>query len=251
MENAVLAADRLEIVPEDVLCCCVPVAHCFGLVCGLLMPMVSGITTVLPSDVFIADSTLQTISDHGCTVMHGVSAMFLAMLDHPDANDYLPNIRLRTGIIAGSAIPGDLLKTLQSNYGFSGLAYAYGMTELSCLVFLTSPSIKSLTEGPTSVGLPMPNTSVKIVDPELKIVPADTVGELLVSGYLVFQGYYKNPVKTKEAVVHDQDGRAWLRTGDLAKIDSAGRCTIIGRVKDMIKRGETYTLTVEHRHMRI
>jgi mevalonyl-CoA ligase len=115
------------------------------------------------------------------------------------------------------------------------------MTELSCIVFMTDPSKDSLLKDATSVGAAMPQTFIKVVDDNLKTLPSGSPGELLVSGYLVFKGYYRNPEKTAEALVTDGQGRKWLRTGDLVTIDGADRCTIIGRVKDMIKRGEFYS----------
>ena len=113
------------------------------------------------------------------------------------------------------------------------------MTELSCIVFLTIPSEFSLLDDHSSVGTVIPHTSAKVVDSDLKTLPPGSSGELLVSGYSVFQGYYKNPDKSAEALVRDSEGRQWLRTGDLVIISTAGRCTIIGRVKDMIKRGKS------------
>lgn len=113
-----------------------------------------------------------------------------------------------------------------------------GMTELSCIAFLTIPSDSSLLDDHSSVGTVMPHTSAKVVDGELKPLPPGSSGELLVSGYLVFQGYYKNSEKTEEALVCDYQGRQWLRTGDLAATSDIGRCSIMGRVKDMIKRGK-------------
>lgn len=115
------------------------------------------------------------------------------------------------------------------------------MTELSCIVFLTAPSQVSLQEDNSSVGTIMSHLSAKVVDSNLQIVPPGSCGELLVSGYSVFQGYYKNESKTKEIIVKDSQGQEWLRTGDLVSIDPAGRCVIMGRVKDMIKRG-TYKI---------
>ena len=117
-----------------------------------------------------------------------------------------------------------------------------GMTELSCIVFLTIPPNASLLDDHTSVGSVMPHTAARVVDGDLNTLPPETSGELLVSGYLVFQGYYKNPEKTEEALVKDSWGRQWLRTGDLGIISTTGRCTIIGRVKDMIKRGKSNSL---------
>ncbi|RDW84211.1 class I adenylate-forming enzyme family protein [Aspergillus mulundensis] len=237
LNNALLVGHRLRLISEDKILCCSPVFHCFGLVCGVLAAIIYGGTAVLPSDVFVAEASLRALSEDQCTVVHGVATMFQAMLDHPEAGKHAPHVRLRTGIIAGSSLSPALLARLESVFGFTGLAYGYGMTELSCIVFLTDPNEVSLVKEHTSVGKVMPLTAARVVDENLKTLPPGTAGELLVSGYLVFQGYYKNPEKTAEALVKDSEGRVWLRTGDLVTIDQAGRCTITGRVKDMIKRG--------------
>ena len=112
------------------------------------------------------------------------------------------------------------------------------MTELSCIVFLRDPSDVPLLDNQISVGAIVPHGAAKIVGGDLKSLPPGSKGELLVSGSLAFQGYYKNPEKTNETLVKDAKGRLWVRTGDTAIIDAAGNCTITGRVKDMIKRGE-------------
>ncbi|KAL9636858.1 MAG: hypothetical protein Q9164_002562 [Protoblastenia rupestris] len=212
LNNALLVGQRLDLTSDDVVCCCSPVFHCFGLVCGVLSAIMYGGTAVLPSDIFVADASLQALSEERCTVIHAVPAMFQALLDHPDTKKHSPKICLRTGIIAGSSLSRTLLSRLSAEFGFRGLAYGY-------------------------VGTVMPHTSAKVVDSDLKTLPPGSSGELLVSGYSVFQGYYKNPDKSEEALVRDSQGRQWLRTGDLGIITTAGRCTIIGRVKDMIKRG--------------
>ena len=124
------------------------------------------------------------------------------------------------------------------------------MTELSCIVFMTVPSEVSLLENASSVGSAMPHTYVRVVDGNFTLPPG-CPGELLVSGYLLFTGYYQNPKKTAEALVSDAQGRMWLRTGDLVTIDDRGMCTIIGRVKDMIKRGNTMSLVRIERDLQI
>ncbi|KAL6232018.1 hypothetical protein BDW75DRAFT_218721 [Aspergillus navahoensis] len=237
LNNALLVGHRLRLTEDDKILCCSPIFHCFGLVCGVLAAIVYGGTAVLPSDVFVAEASLRALSEDQCTVVHAVAAMFQAMLDHPNTSKHAPHVRLRTGIIAGSSLSRTLLSRLKEIFGFTGLAYGYGMTELSCIVFLTDPEKVSLVDEHSSVGLAMPLTSAKVVDENLDTLPPGSAGELLVSGYLVFQGYYRNPEKTAEALVKDSQGQVWLRTGDLVTIDESGRCTITGRVKDMIKRG--------------
>ncbi|KUI58618.1 Putative acyl-CoA synthetase YngI [Cytospora mali] len=236
LNNAILVGDRLQYTADDVVCCCTPLFHCFALVCGFLSAIAYGGAVVLPSDVFLAGANLQALSEEKITVLHGVPAMFQALLDHPDAKKYAPDMCLRSGIIAGSSLTHTLISRLSVEFRLN-LAYGYGMTEGSCIAFLTTPSEVSLLDDHSSVGTLMPHTSAKVVNDSLDALPLGSPGELLLSGYLVFQKYYKNPEKTSEALVEDIQGREWLRTGDLVTMDASGRCTIIGRVKDLIKRG--------------
>ncbi|KAK4201975.1 putative acyl-CoA synthetase family [Triangularia verruculosa] len=237
ISNAWLVGNRLGYTPDDSTCCLAPLFHCFALICGIIAPIMYGGTAVVPSDVFLAGASLEALSEEKCTVIHGVATMFQALLDHPDAAKHAPSFRLRTGIVAGSTLSRSWIKRLDEEFGFTGLAYGYGMTELSCMVFLTDPSRVSLLDDHISVGTLLPHSYARVVDSKLNVLPAGVPGELLISGYLVFKGYYKNLAKTDQALVRDAQGRAWLRTGDLVSINAAGRCTIRGRVKDMIKRG--------------
>ncbi|CAI7598037.1 unnamed protein product [Penicillium pancosmium] len=222
---------------KDVLCCSPPLSHCFGLVCGVLATITHGGTVIIPSDVFNPDASLRAIREHQCTVIHAVPTMFQAMLDFAAAKGYTNSLRLRTGIIAGSSLSETLLRRLQAELGLDGLAYAFGMTELSAVSFMTTPAVTSLLDDRSSVGTLLPHTSAKVVDGDLKALPPGVRGELLVSGYLVFKGYYQNPEKTNEALVFDSQGRRWLRTGDIVTLSSSGACTVVGRLKDMIKKG--------------
>lgn len=113
------------------------------------------------------------------------------------------------------------------------------MTELSCVSYMTDPTNISLCDDRSSVGTPLPHTSGMVVDDDLKAVPPGTRGELVVAGYLMFSEYYKNALKTAEAVVQDSQGRYWLRTGDLVTTDESGALMVVGRIKDMIKKGES------------
>ncbi|KAA8648041.1 Nonribosomal peptide synthetases (NRPS) [Aspergillus tanneri] len=237
VNNAYLIGSWLSFTTDDILCCSPPLFHCFGLVSGLLAILAHGGTTIIPSDVFNADSSLRACSEDGCTVIHAVPTMFQAMLDHSKTQALPLRLRLRTGIIAGASLSEILIQRLCDEFGLRGLAYAFGMTELSCVSFMTNPAKVCLLDDRSSVGTPLPHTSVKVVDSDLKTVPPGTRGELLVSGYLVFSEYYKNPQKTEEAIVKDAQGRRWLRTGDLVTLSDSGACVIVGRVKDMIKKG--------------
>ncbi|KAI2463315.1 amp dependent CoA ligase [Annulohypoxylon bovei var. microspora] len=237
INNALGVGHRLGYTNHDVVCCCAPLFHCFALVCGVMSTVAFGGTVVLPSDIFLAGASLEAISEDRCTVINAVPTMFQGILDHPELKKHAPKACLRTGIVAGSILPNLLVPRLETELGLTGLAYGYGMTELSCVVFLTEPSAVSLLDNQVSVGAVVPHAAAKIVGSDLKSLPPGVKGELLVSGYLAFQGYYKNPEKTNETLVKDAKGRLWVRTGDTATIDVAGRCTITGRVKDMIKRG--------------
>ncbi|KAI0881675.1 amp dependent CoA ligase [Annulohypoxylon maeteangense] len=237
INNALGVGHRLGYTNRDVVCCCAPLFHCFALVCGVMSTIAFGGTVVLPSDIFLASASLEAISEDRCTVINAVPTMFQGILDHPDLKKHALKACLRTGIVAGSSLPNLLVPRLEAELGLRGLAYAYGMTELSCIVFSTNPSEVSLLDNQISVGTVVPHGAAKIVGSDLKSLPPGFKGELLVSGYLTFQGYYKNPEKTNETMVKDAKGRLWVRTGDTAAIDVSGRCTIMGRVKDMIKRG--------------
>lgn len=261
LSNAWLVGQRLEYTPEDVICCCAPLFHCFALVCGIIAPLMYGSVAVIPSDVFLAGASLEALSGERCTVIHAVGTMLQALLDHPDASKHAPKLHLRTGIVAGSSLSHILIQRLADEFGFTGLAYGYGkaiverdilesihanhtagMTEASCIVYLTEPSKTSLLADHSSVGTLLPHSSARVVDSNLRPLPPGSPGELIVSGYLVFKGYYKNKAKTEEALIKDDQRQTWLRTGDLVVIDAAGRCIITGRVKDMIKRGKSCAL---------
>ncbi|RAQ49584.1 AMP dependent CoA ligase [Aspergillus flavus] len=237
INNALLVGSRLGLTPDDILCCSPPLFHCFGLVCGPLATVIHGSTVIIPSDVFNADASLRAMSEESCTVVNAVPTMFQAMLDHAKAKTLALKLCLRAGIIAGSSLSETLIQRLSVELGLTGLAYPFGMTELSCVSFMTTPSKVSLLNDRSSVGTPLPHTSAKVVDSDLITLPPDTRGELLVSGYLLFSGYYKNPQKTEEAIVRDAQGQPWLRTGDIVTLSASGACTVVGRVKDMIKKG--------------
>jgi mevalonyl-CoA ligase len=122
----VFVGGRLGYGPEDRVCCCAPLFHCFALVCGVISTIMYGGVIVLPSDVFLAGASLEALSEEGCTVIHAVPTMFLAILDHPERKKHAPKVRLRTGIVAGSSLPSDMVQRLDEELGFRGLAYAYG-----------------------------------------------------------------------------------------------------------------------------
>jgi fatty-acyl-CoA synthase len=214
----------------DRLCIPVPLYHCFGMVMGVLSCTATGAMMVFPSEGFEPGATLAAVAEERCTALHGVPTMFIAELDHPDFASF--NLSsLRTGIMAGSPCPIEVMKKVVAQMGMAEVTIAYGMTE-------TSPvSFQSATDDPlerrvSTVGRIQPHLEVKIVDGDGNTVPAGTAGELCTKGYSVMQGYWDEPAKTADSI---RDG--WMMTGDLATIDAEGYCNIVGRVKDMLIRG--------------
>ncbi|KAL2138860.1 hypothetical protein VTI28DRAFT_6098 [Corynascus sepedonium] len=241
INNANFVGRQLRLSACDKLCCCPPLSHCFGLVCGLLAIYLHGGALVIPSEIFSSAASLVALREEGCTVAHGVPSMFEALVDQERERQAAESgaspcdYKLRTGIIAGSTPPRDLLQDIQRYFGLERLLYPFGMTELSAVCICTSLD-DSLIADNTSVGRVMPHTSVKVVDENGDTLPPESPGELCVSGYLVHLGYFRNEAKTQEALHVDSCGRQWLRTGDLAVLEQTGRCKIIGRSKDMIKK---------------
>ncbi|KAI1112053.1 putative amp dependent CoA ligase [Nemania sp. NC0429] len=234
VNNAYLVGYQLQLSASDRLCCSPPLSHCFGLVCGLLASYTHGATLVMPSEIFDPALSLQCLREENCTVVHAVPSMFDAMLRQAkkpqqgggvSAVDY----KLRSGFIAGSTPPKNLLRSLREQLGLERLIYPFAVC--SC----TSVN-HSLIDDNTSVGTALPHTAMKIIDNELGVMPVDVPGELCVSGYLVHLGYFRNGEKTKATTHTDDSGTLWFHTGDIATLDKNGRCKIIGRSKDMIKK---------------
>jgi fatty-acyl-CoA synthase len=208
----------------------VPLYHCFGMVLGVLACVSTGTAMVFPSEGFDPKATLEAVEAERCTALHGVPTMFIAELDHPEfARFDLGN--LRTGIMAGSPCPIEVMKRVFADMHMGEVTIAYGMTE-------TSPvSFQSSTDDPverrvSTVGRIQPHLEVKVVDADGNTVPVGERGELCTRGYAVMQGYWGDEARTREAI---RDG--WMHTGDLATIDAEGFCNIVGRVKDMVIRG--------------
>ena len=220
-----------NLTAEDRLCIPVPFFHCFGCSMGT-MGAVSVGATMVPVVMFDPKEVLETVQAERCTSLYGVPTMFIAELNHPDFGQY--NLSsLRTGIMAGSNCPIEVMKSVVEKMGMREVTIAYGQTESSPVITQTRPD-DSLELRVSSVGRALPNVEVKIVDPETgEEVPTGMQGELCTRGYHVMKGYYKNPAATASAV--DADG--WLHTGDLATMDENGYCKITGRLKDMIIRG--------------
>jgi fatty-acyl-CoA synthase len=229
--NAQSMAEIMDLSPQDCLCIPVPFFHCFGCVIGTMCCTVSG-ATMAPVVQFKPDKVLETIDALQCTAVHGVPTMFIAELEEMDKKHY-DTSRLRTGVMAGSTCPIEVMRGVIDKMGAGELTIVYGQTEASPGITQTrrGDSMQVRTE---TVGRALPNVEVKIVDPITKReVPAGQTGELASRGYHIMKGYYKMPDKTREVV--DEDG--WLYTGDLAEMDEEGNCRIVGRLKDMIIRG--------------
>jgi fatty-acyl-CoA synthase len=231
VNNAANIAACMDLTHKDRMCIPVPFFHCFGCVLGT-MACVSVGATMVPVQEFDVLSVLQAVQNEKCTALHGVPTMFISELNHPEFEQFDLS-SLRTGIMAGSPCPTEVMKAVTEKMGAKEITIVYGQTE-------SSPGItQTRTKDPielrvSTVGRALPNVEVKIIDPVTnQEVPFGVQGELCTRGYHVMKGYYQNPDATNEAI--DQDG--WLHTGDLAVMDENGYCKITGRLKDMIIRG--------------
>ncbi|SFA75239.1 fatty-acyl-CoA synthase [Lentibacillus halodurans] len=231
VNNGNQIADCMKLIHEDRLCIPVPFFHCFGCVLGILAAVSKGTTMVL-LEQFEAEKVMKAVSDEKCTALHGVPTMFIAELNHPNFSNY-DFSHLRTGIMAGSTCPIEVMNDVMNKMGASEITIAYGQTESSPVITQTR------TDDPvelraTTVGKIHPNVEVKIIVPGTNDEQsAGEPGELCTKGYHVMKGYYNNQEATDEAI--DSDG--WLHTGDLAVMYENGYIKITGRMKDMIIRG--------------
>jgi fatty-acyl-CoA synthase len=231
LNNGFFIGEAMRLTDQDKLCIPVPLYHCFGMVLGNLACITHRSCMVQPGEGFDPLAVLQTVAEERCTALHGVPTMFIAILDHHDF-DKFDLSSLRTGIMAGSPCPIEVMKRCITKMHMREITIAYGMTE-------TSPvSFQSSTDDPierrvSTVGRIQPHLEVKIVDGEGRIVPTGTPGELLTRGYSVMCGYWDDEGRTREAI----DAARWMHTGDLATIDEDGYCNIVGRIKDMVIRG--------------
>ena len=232
LNNGFFIGEAMRLSPADRLCIPVPLYHCFGMVLGNLACFTHGATIVYPNDGFDALSVLQAVQDERCTGLHGVPTMFIAELDHPRFAEFDLS-SLRTGIMAGSPCPIEVMKRVVSDMHMAEVTIAYGMTETSPVSCQSSTSTP-LEKRVATVGQVQPHLQVKVVDPESgAVVPVGQSGELCTLGYSVMHGYWDDAVKTAEAI--DRDG--WMHTGDLATMDAEGYVNIVGRIKDMVIRG--------------
>ena len=231
LNNGFFVGQAMRLTPEDRLCIPVPLYHCFGMVLGNLACITHGAAIVYPGEGFDPTAVLETVEAERCTGLHGVPTMFIAELDHPDFAAFDLS-SLRTGIMAGSPCPIEIMRRVISEMGMEEVTICYGMTE-------TSPvSFQSATDDPierriATVGRIHPHVEVKVVDVGGRIVAPGETGELLTRGYCVMRGYWGDSERTNEAI----DGAGWMHTGDAATLDDDGYLYIQDRVKDMIVSG--------------
>jgi len=231
VNNASMSASIMRFTERDRLCMPVPMYHCFGMVLGTLLCTSSGAAIVLPAAGFEADACLRAIETERCTAVHGVPTMFIAMLDEPGFVDR-DTTSLRTGIMAGAPCPIELMHRVIDEMHLGEITIGYGMTETGPLSTQTLPDDPiELRVG--TVGRPLPNTEIKVVDEDGHIVPRGEPGELCTRGYNVMRCYWGDPERTAK----DIDAAHWIRTGDIATMDEDDYLRIVGRSKDMLIRG--------------
>jgi fatty-acyl-CoA synthase len=231
LNNGFFIGDAQRLDTQDRVLIPVPLYHCFGMVLGNLACVTHGAAMIYPGEGFEPLATLETVEAEKCTALYGVPTMFIAELSHPDFERFDLS-SLRTGIMAGSPCPIEVMRRCIDEMHMSEVTIAYGMTETSPVSFQTSHD-DPLERRVGTVGRIHPHVEVKIVDAEGHIVPPGTSGELCTRGYSVMLGYWGDEERTAEAI----DRARWMHTGDLATLDEEGYCNIVGRLKDMVIRG--------------
>ncbi|HWC38861.1 MAG TPA: AMP-binding protein [Acidimicrobiales bacterium] len=232
LNNGFFTGELTRYTEADRVCIPVPFYHCFGMVLGNLACTTHGSTMVIPEAAFDPLAVLETVEAERCTSLYGVPTMFIAELEHPEF-DRFDLSSLRTGIMAGSPCPVEVMKQAMSTMHIGEVTICYGMTETSPVSTQTGPD-DSVDKRVGTVGRVHPHVEVKIVDPVTgRTVAHDTPGELLTRGYSVMIGYWDDPERTTEVI----DAQRWMHTGDLATMDNDGYVSIVGRIKDMIIRG--------------
>ena len=232
LNNGHFVGSLLGYSERDRVCVPVPLYHCFGMVMGNLAATSHGACIVLPAEAFEPGAVLDAVQAERCTVLYGVPTMFIAELDHPDFDAY-DLTSLRTGIMAGSPCPIEVMKQVIDRMHMEQVTICYGMTETSPVSTQTAAA-DSLEKRTQTVGRVHPHLEVKLVDPVTgAVVPRGEPGELCTRGYSVMAGYWNEPDKTAEAI----DSARWMHTGDQAVMTDDGYMKIVGRIKDMIIRG--------------
>jgi fatty-acyl-CoA synthase len=232
LNNANLVAEPLRYDERDRVCIPVPLYHCFGMVLGNLCATTHGACMIYPAESFEAEATLIACERERATSLYGVPTMFIAQLEHPRFGEFDLS-SLRTGLMAGSPCPVEVMKRVQRDMGIEQISIAFGMTETSPVTTLVRID-ESLEQRCATVGQAMPHTEIKIVDPASgRLAPCGEPGEFQARGYCVMRGYWNDPERTAEVL----DTAGWMHTGDLATMDEHGYVRIVGRIKDMIIRG--------------
>ncbi|MGF7205874.1 fatty-acyl-CoA synthase [Skermanella aerolata] len=231
LNNGFFIGEAMRLTEHDRLCIPVPFYHCFGMVLGNLACVTHRACMVIPGEGFEPEAVLTAVQEERCTGLHGVPTMFIAVLNHPRFKEFDLST-LRTGIMAGSPCPIEVMKRVAGEMNMREITIAYGMTETSPVSFQSSVD-DPLEKRVATVGRIQPHLEVKIVDAEGRIVPVGTPGELLTRGYSVMREYWGDEERTREAI----DASRWMHTGDLAVLDEDGYCNIVGRIKDMVIRG--------------
>ncbi|MHA6798207.1 AMP-binding protein [Bounagaea algeriensis] len=232
LNNGFFVGELCRYTEQDRVCIPVPFYHCFGMVMGNLACTSHGAAMVIPSEAFDPAAALSAAQAERCTSLYGVPTMFIAELDLPDFGSYDLSA-LRTGIMAGSPCPVEVMKQVIDRMGMTEVSICYGMTETSPVSTQTRPD-DSVDRRVSTVGRVGPHLEVKVVDPATgKTLPRGSSGELCTRGYSVMLGYWREPDRTSEVI----DAARWMRTGDLAVMDEHGYVSITGRIKDMVIRG--------------
>jgi fatty-acyl-CoA synthase len=232
LNNGFFVGEGCRYTPADRVCVPVPFYHCFGMVMGNLACTTHGATIVIPAPGFDPAATLRAVQAESCTSLYGVPTMFIAELALPDFAEYDLS-SLRTGIMAGSPCPVEVMKRVVSEMHMADVTICYGMTETSPVSTQTTVD-DDMERRVSTVGRVGPHLEVKVVDPESGLVrPRGGNGELCTRGYSVMLGYWNEPLKSAEAI----DAARWMHTGDLAVMDEAGYLNIVGRIKDLVIRG--------------
>jgi fatty-acyl-CoA synthase len=231
LNNGFFIGEAMRLSERDKLCIPVPLYHCFGMVLGNLACTTHGTTMVYPGEGFDPLAVLETIAEERCTGVHGVPTMFIAELEHPEFPRFDLS-SLRTGIMAGSPCPIEVMRRCIERMHLDEITICYGMTETSPVSFQSSVD-DPVERRVSTVGRIHPHLEVKIVDAEGRIVPRGAPGELCTRGYSVMTGYWDDEERTRAVI----DPARWMHTGDLATIDEEGFCNIVGRIKDLVIRG--------------
>ncbi|QQM22833.1 AMP-binding protein [Rhodococcus sp. P-2] len=232
LNNGYFVGELCHYSEIDRVCIPVPFYHCFGMVMGNLACTSHGAAMVIPGPAFDPRASLEAVQAEKCTSLYGVPTMFIAELALPDFESFDLS-SLRTGIMAGSPCPVEVMKQVIDRMGMAEVSICYGMTETSP-VSLQTRSDDSIAQRTETVGRVGPHLEIKIVDPATGLtVPRGEPGELCTRGYSVMLGYWENPEKTAEAI----DAARWMHTGDIGVMDEAGYVAITGRIKDMVIRG--------------